>query len=61
MTDGSAPGVAPSAGRREFTGVRPRPLWGRLLPSFSFGQVRQLDAVAAHLLINLVERRCFLA
>ncbi len=41
------------ATRRLFTGIRAPSTLGTFLRSFSFGHVRQLDAVASRLLINL--------
>ncbi len=42
---------------RLFTGVRAPSTLGTFLRSFTFGHVRQLDAVASRLLINLAGRR----
>lgn len=42
--------------RRLFTGVRAPSTLGTFLRSFTFGHVRQLDAVASRLLINLARR-----
>jgi len=42
--------------RRLFTGVRAPSTLGTFLRSFTFGHVRQLDAVASRLLINLCRR-----
>ncbi len=39
--------------RRLFTGIRAPSTLGTFLRSFTFGHVRQLDAVASRLLINL--------
>ena len=42
--------------RRLFTGVRAPSTLGTFLRAFTFGHVRQLDAVASRLLINLARR-----
>jgi hypothetical protein len=47
--------------RRLFTGVRAPSTLGTFLRSFTFGHVRQLDAVASRLLINLARRAPLLA
>jgi hypothetical protein len=44
------------ARRRLFTGIRAPSPWGTFLRSFTFGHVRQLDAVAARFLAGLA--RC---
>jgi len=46
---------------RLFTGVRAPSTLGTFLRSFTFGHVRQLDAVASRLLINLARRAPLLA
>jgi Transposase DDE domain group 1 len=46
---------------RLFTGVRAPSTLGTFLRSFTFGHVRQLDAVASRLLINLTRRAPLLA
>ena len=47
--------------RRLFTGVRAPSTLGTFLRTFTFGHVRQLDAVASRLLINLCRRAPLLA
>lgn len=47
--------------RRLFTGVRAPSTLGTLLRAFTFGHVRQLDAVASRLLCGLVSRAPLLA
>lgn len=47
--------------RRLFSGVRAPSTLGTFLRSFTFGHVRQLDAVASRLLINLARRAPLLA
>ena len=47
--------------RRLFTGVRAPSTLGTFLRTFTFGHVRQLDAVASRLLINLCRRGPLLA
>lgn len=47
--------------RRVFTGVRAPSTLGTFLRAFTFGHVRQLDAVASRLLINLARRAPLLA
>ena len=47
--------------RRLFTGVRAPSTLGTFLRAFTFGHVRQLDAVASRLLINLARRAPLLA
>lgn len=47
--------------RRLFTGVRAPSTLGTFLRAFTFGHVRQLDAVASRLLINLARRAPLIA
>jgi hypothetical protein len=47
--------------RRLFTGIRAPSTLGTFLRTFTFGHVRQLDAVASRLLINLCQRVPLLA